>query len=92
MPKVKNYKGQRVAKFQQGILLRSGGNVVLVTGPGNWRAAGYPCFAGTVVMQQPSEEDDAMWPVGFHSDTWNKEAFRKVNLNMNNLMKQNIKP
>lgn len=57
-------------KFKKGQLAESDDMIVLVTGNGS-RAAGYPCFAGTVIKQGEESE----YPVGMHSYTWTREAF-----------------
>jgi len=59
-------------------------NVVLVTGKGNKKEAGYRCFAGVVVMA--NGEDDDAWPVGMYSDTWSFEAFKKTDVDISSMI------
>ena len=75
----------RVKGFKVGTIVRCSTNAVLVTGKGNAKEAGYPCFAGVVVMAIFNGEDD-VWPVGMYSDTWTLEAFKKTDIDISSMI------
>lgn len=44
-----------MATFRKGNIVRSGRLIVLVSGQGN-KKIGYPCFAGTVLVSERSDD------------------------------------
>lgn len=81
-------KKRKVASFRKGQVVYCSGNAVLVTGAGD-KSQGYPVFAGTVIMAV-KREDDEVWPLGMHSDTWSTEAFRKININLSKFLQESL--
>jgi hypothetical protein len=75
----------RVKNFKVGTIVRCTTNAVLVTGKGNTKETGYPCFAGVVVMAIFNGEDD-VWPVGMFSDTWTLDAFKKTDIDISSMI------
>lgn len=72
-------------KFRKGQVVKASDCAVLVTGPGD-KKAGYPVFAGVVIMDITDVEDFG-WRVGTYSNTWSKEAFTKSELKMEDIVK-----
>lgn len=79
---------EKVKSFRKGQVVRCGTNAVLVTGSGD-KKQGFPVFAGVVIMAIKREDED-VWPVGMHSDTWSTEAFKKVDLKLSKLVAQSL--
>jgi hypothetical protein len=53
---------------------------MLISGKGDFKTSGYPCFAGTVIASKKNYPEEGVWPVGFHSETWNREIFKKISI------------
>lgn len=73
-------------KFRKGNVVKNLSLVVLVTGPGDKRE-GYPVFAGIVISRGFVED----WPIGMYSDTWNADAFTKIDIKLSKLIQDSIK-
>lgn len=65
--------------FRKGQFAKSSNNTVLITGAGDKKTAGYPCFAGVVVIAE-KQFDNEGWPVGTYSETWTRDAFKKTSV------------
>lgn len=70
--------------FRKGQVVICRSIAVLVTGKGG-KKAGYPTFAGVVIMEKKSE-DEVSWPVGMYSDTWSKDVFSKTDIKISKLI------
>jgi hypothetical protein len=73
--------------FKKGSVVISGNTAVLVTGSGNKKEAGYPCFSGVVIMEE-TEDDNHFNTVGTFSSTWNTDAFKPTKINIQPLIRK----
>lgn len=68
-------------RFNQGDLVISGKLVVLVTNRYGSTNEGYPCFAGTVIIEDLTTNPG--FNVGMFSRTWDLAAFKRLNCKIN---------
>jgi hypothetical protein len=72
-------------KFRKGQVVEYGSNAILVTGSGD-KNAGYPAFAGVVIMSKKANDDDVPYPVGMYSETWSIEPFKKTDIKLSKVI------
>lgn len=74
-------------QFKKGQVVKSGNNMVLVTGKGQTiKQAGYKCFAGVVVFGKKRDGENWTWAVGTYSETWAMNSFKLTRIPLNTVM------
>lgn len=78
---------KKLKQFKKGSVVISGNTAVLVTGKGDKKEAGYPCFSGVVIMEE-TEGENHFNTVGTFSSTWNTDAFKPTKINIRTLIRK----